>query len=105
MKAKVKLLPEMDLVYGQFLDAEKHFVINQKPSQLSVYTFKPGCRYDFQYLKTNFLNLLGIELKNDLTLPSLSLVNDDLCFFFVTGAGCEIECVVTTESNNILYIC
>ena len=25
-------------------------------------------------------------------------------FFFVTGVGCEIGLVETTESNNILYI-
>ena len=76
---------------------------NGKPSQLFVYTFKPVCRYTLKYLEANFRNLIGIELTNDLTLPFLSLVNNDL-FFFVTGIGCEIECVGTTESNNILYI-
>ena len=25
-------------------------------------------------------------------------------FFFVTGVGCNIECVGTTESTDILYI-
>ena len=82
---------------------------NWKPSQLFVHTFKPIGRYTFKHLETNLRNLLEIELKNDLTLPFLSLVKIDLCgffcfFFFVTSVGREIECVGTTESNSILYI-
>ena len=42
-----------------------------------------------------------MEMTNDLTLPFLSLVNNGLCFF-VTGVGCEIGCVETTD--KILYI-
>ena len=77
---------------------------SRKP-QLFVYTFKPVCRYIFKHLEANFRNLLEIELTNDLTLAFLSLVNNDLCFYVVvvTGVGCEIKCVGTTESNNFLY--
>ena len=45
-----------------------------------------------------------MDLTNDLNLPFLSLKNNDFCFFFVTGVGCEIPCVGTTESNDILYM-
>ena len=46
-------------------------------------------------------------LTSDLTLQFLSSVNNDLFFaisFFVTGLGCEIECVGTTESTLILLV-
>ena len=76
---------------------------NWKPSQLSVYTFKPACRFTFQHFEVNIKNLLGIELTNDLTLPFLPIVINDSCVF-VADVGCEIERVGTTESNNILYI-
>ena len=81
MKGKINLVSEIDLVYDQLLHAEKLLVTNRKPSQLFVYTFKPVCRYTFKHLEANFRNLLRIELTNDLTLPILSLVNNDLCFF------------------------
>ena len=103
VKGKIKLVPEIDLVCDRLLHAEKLFVTNRKPSQLFVYTFKPVCRYTLKYLEANFTNLIEIELTNNLTLPFLSLVNNDL-WFFLTGVGCEIECGGTTESNNILYI-
>ena len=105
VKGKIKLVPEIDLVCDWLLYTEKLFVTNRKP-QLFVYTFKPVCRYIFKHLEANFRNLLGIELTNDLTLAFLSLVNNDLCFFVVvvTGVGCEIKCVKTTESNNVFYI-
>ena len=104
MKGKIKLVPEIDLVCDQLFHTEKLFVTNQKPSQLSVYTFKPAFSYTFQHLESNFNNLFEMELTNDLNLPFLSLENNDFCFFFVTGVGCEIGCVGTTESNDILYI-
>ena len=92
VKEKIKLVPKIDLVCNQLLDTEKLFVTNRKPFQLFIYTFKPVCRYTFKYPEANFRNLRGIELTNDLTLPFLSLVNNDLCFF-VTDVGCKIECV------------
>ena len=99
------MVPEIDIAYDQLLHTEKRFVRNQKPSQLTIYTFKLVCRYTFKHLEVNFKNLLRIELTNDLILLFLSLVNNiSCCFFFVTGVGCEIECVGTIESNSILYI-
>ena len=51
-----------------------------------------------EHLETNFKNLHRMELTSDLTLQFLSSVNNDLFFFsFVTGVGCEIECVRATE--------
>ena len=73
---------------------------SQEPLKLSVFAFEPGCRCTFQHLETNFKDLLAMKLTTDLTLPFLSSVNND--FFSVTGAGCEIESVGTTESTNIL---
>ena len=103
VKRKIKLVPEIDLVCDRLLHTEKLFVTNRKPSQLFVYTFEPVCRCTLKYLEANFTNVIEIELTNNLTLPFLSLVNNDL-WFFLTGIGCEIECGGTTESNNILYI-
>ena len=51
-----------------------------------------------EHLEANFENLDRMELKNDLTLQFLSSLNND--FFFVTGVGCEIECVRATESSD-----
>ena len=46
-----------------------------------------------------------MELKNDLTLPLLSLLSNYVNYaFFDTSVGCEIGCVGTTGSNNVLYI-
>ena len=102
MKGKIKLVPEIDLVCDQLFHTEKLFVTNQKPTQLSVYTFKPAFSYTFQHLESNFNNLFEMELTSDLILPFLSFEKND--FFFVTGVGCEIGCVGTTESNDILYM-
>ena len=43
-----------------------------------------------------------MEVKTDLTLPVISLVNDDV--FFGTSDCCEIECLGTTELTNIICI-
>ena len=43
-----------------------------------------------------------MELKTDLTLPVISLVNDDV--FFGTSDCCEIECLRITELTNIICI-
>ena len=77
---------------------------NREPSELFAYTFKPLRRCSLQHLATNFKNLPGMELTRDLTLRFLSSINNELCFFFVTGVGCNIECVGTAESTDILYI-
>ena len=59
----------------------------------------------FQRLEANFENLLGMELKSDLTLQFLSSVNNDLFFFFfVIGVGSEIKCIGATELNDTLYV-
>ena len=73
---------------------------NQEPLELSVYIFASVCRCAFHHFETNVKNLLGMELTTDLTLPFLSSVNND--FFSVTGFGCEIEYLRTTELTNIL---
>ena len=44
-----------------------------------------------------------MELASDLTLQFLSSLNNDL-FFFVTGAGCEIDCVRATESTDKIWM-
>ena len=49
VKGEIKLAPELDLVSNQPMHTEKLFAINQKP-QISVYTFKPVCRYTFHRL-------------------------------------------------------
>ena len=55
-----------------------------------------------EHLEANFENLDRMELKNDLTLQFLSSLND--FFFFVTGVGCEIECVRATESSDKIWM-
>ena len=52
-----------------------------------------------EHLEANFKNLDRMELTSDLTLQFLSSLNNDL-FFFVTGVGCEIECLRATESTD-----
>ena len=44
-----------------------------------------------------------MELASDLTLQFLSSLNNDL-FFFVTGVGCEIDCVRATESTDKIWM-
>ena len=95
-------MPKIDLVFDQLWHTEKLFVTNQEPLELSVYMFALVCRCAFHHLETNVKNSLGMELTTDLTLSFLSSVNND--FFSVTGFGCEIEYVRTTESTNILLI-
>ena len=57
-----------------------------------------------EHLEANFKNLDRMELTSDLTLQFLSSLNNDLLFFFVTGVGCEIECVRATESTDKIWM-
>ena len=57
-----------------------------------------------EHLQANFKNLDRMELTSDLTLQFLSSLNNDLLFFFVTGVGCEIECVRATESTDKIWM-
>ena len=57
-----------------------------------------------EHLEANFKNVEGMELTSDLTLQFLSSLNNDLLFFFVTGVGCEIECVRATESTDKIWM-
>ena len=58
-----------------------------------------------EHLQANFKNLDRMELTSDLTLQFLSSLNNDLFFFsFVTGVGCEIECVRATESTDKIWM-
>ena len=56
-----------------------------------------------EHLEETFKTLHRKELTNDLTLQFLPSVNYDL-FFFVTGVGCEIECVRATESTDKIWM-
>ena len=56
-----------------------------------------------KHLETNLKNLHRMELASDLTLQFLSSLNNDL-FFFVTGVGCEIDCVRATESTDKIWM-
>ena len=56
-----------------------------------------------EHLAANFKNVDRIELTSDLTLQLLSSLNNNL-FFFVTGVGCEIECVRATESTDQIWM-
>ena len=57
-----------------------------------------------EHLEANVKNLDRMELTSDLTLQFLSSLNNDLLFFFVTGVGCEIECVRATESTDKIWM-
>ena len=57
-----------------------------------------------EHLEADFKNLDRMELTSDLTLQFLSSLNNDLLFFFVTGVGCEIECVRATESTDKIWM-
>ena len=57
-----------------------------------------------EHLEADFKNVEGMELTSDLTLQFLSSLNNDLLFFFVTGVGCEIECVRATESTDKIWM-
>ena len=56
-----------------------------------------------KHVETNLKNLHRIELTSDLTLQFLSSLNNDL-LFFVTGVGCEIDCVRATESTDKIWM-
>ena len=80
MKETIKLVPGIDLVCGQLERTKKIFVTNLQSPQICVYTLKSVCRCTFQHLEANFINLRGMELATDLTLPFLSSVNNYLYF-------------------------
>ena len=44
-------MPEVDLVCDNFSISRKFFVTNQKPPELSAYTFKPVCRHTSDTLR------------------------------------------------------
>ena len=56
-----------------------------------------------EHLEAKFKNLERMELTSDLTLQFLPSLNTDL-FFFITGVGCEIECVRVTESTDKIWM-
>ena len=56
-------------------------------------------------LEKNFKHLLRMKFANDVDFRVLSSVNNDLIIYiFVTGVGCEITYVGSTELNNVPYI-
>ena len=57
-----------------------------------------------EHLEAKFKNLDRMELTSDLTLQFLSSLNNDLFSFFVTGVGCDIECVRAAESTDKIWM-
>ena len=73
-------MPEVDLVCDNFSISRKFFVTNQKPPELSAYTFKPVCRHTSDTLRqTSKIYCDGVDDWFNFT-GFFSSVNND--FFF-----------------------
>ena len=74
---------EIKLVCDYLKNTKKKLVTNLELPELSLYAFKSVCRTTLETLWGKLQTLLGMKLTTDVTLLSLSAVDNDIFVYFL----------------------